>query len=77
MRGARGADKVPGEVRRSQNWIGGSRYGNARFVRPPPADVADAFVVLERWWRADCDLPPLVRAGHVIDLRKYRLRVAC
>ena len=63
LRGARGADKVPGEVRRSQNWIGGSRHGNARFVPPPPADVADAFVVLERWWHADCDLPPLVRAG--------------
>ena len=37
MRGARGADKLPGELRRSQNWIGGSRPGTARFVPPPPA----------------------------------------
>ena len=63
MGGARGADKLPGEVRRSQNWIGGSRPGNARFVPPPPEDVPDALAALERWWHADSDLPPLVRAG--------------
>ena len=63
MRGARGADKLPGEVRRSQNWIGGSRPGNARFVPPPPEDVPDVLAALERWWHADSDLPPLVRAG--------------
>jgi len=63
MRGVRGADKLPGELRRSQNWIGGSRPGNARFVPPPPDEVADALAVLERWWHVDSDLPPLVRAG--------------
>ena len=63
MRGARGADKLPGELRRSQNWIGGSRPGNARFVPPPPEEVPDALSVLERWWHADSDLPPLVRTG--------------
>ena len=39
MRGVRGMNKLPGEVRRSQNWIGGSRPGNARFIPPPPEDV--------------------------------------
>ncbi len=63
MRGARGADKLPGEIRRSQNWIGGSRPGNSRFVPPPPEDVPAALAALERWWHADSDLPPLVRAG--------------
>ena len=65
MRGARGSDKLPGEVRRSQNWIGGSRPGTARFVPPPPEDVPDALAALERWWHAESDLPPLVRAGLV------------
>ena len=63
MDGARGADKLPGEVRRSQNWIGGSRPGDARFVPPPPEDVPNALAVLERWWHDESDLPPLVRAG--------------
>ena len=63
MSGSRGADKLPGELRRSQNWIGGSRPGNARFVPPPPEEVPDALSMLERWWHAECDLPPLVRAG--------------
>ena len=63
MRGVRGEDKLPGEIRRSQNWIGGSRPGNARFVPPPPEDVRDALQALERWLHDDDDLPPLVRVG--------------
>ncbi len=63
MRGVRGEDKLPGEVRRSQNWIGGSRPGNARFVPPPPEDVPDTLQALERWLHDDDDLPPLVRVG--------------
>ncbi len=63
MRGVRGADKLPGEVRRSQNWIGGSRPGNARFVPPPPEDVPAALSALEQWMQADRSLPPLARIG--------------
>ncbi|MFO0837406.1 MAG: Fic family protein [Phycisphaerae bacterium] len=59
----RGSDKQPGEVRRSQNWIGGTRPGNARFVPPPPAVVPDALAELERWVHSDDPLPPLVKAG--------------
>jgi len=63
MHGTRGADKQPGAVRTTQNWIGGSRPGNARFV-PPPADaVPKALADLERWIHGNDPLPPLVRAG--------------
>jgi Fic family protein len=62
--GARGAGKQPGELRRSQNWIGGTRPGNAAFVPPPPQQVADLLTDLERFIHAaDADLPPLVRVG--------------
>ena len=37
MAGARGGNKMPGAFRSSQNWIGGSRPGNAHFVPPPPS----------------------------------------
>ena len=36
--GARGSGKQPGQLRRSQNWIGGTRPGNAVFVPPPAQD---------------------------------------
>jgi len=63
MRGVRGEDKLPGEIRRSQNWIGGTRPGNARFVPPPYEDVAPALAALEKWMHSDDPLPPLVKAG--------------
>ena len=63
MRGVRGSDKQPGEIRRSQNWIGGTRPGNASFVPPPPDQVADAMSALEKWIHTADPLPPLVRAG--------------
>ena len=49
LQGGRGAEKEPGELRRSQNWIGGTRPGNATFVPPPPRDVAECLGALERW----------------------------
>lgn len=63
MKGVRGAEKQPGEIRRTQNWIGGTRPGNARFVPPPPDEVMPALSALELWLHADDALPPLVRAG--------------
>jgi Fic family protein len=63
MKGARGSEKQPGEIRRSQNWIGGSRPGNARFVPPPPDVVPEALSALEKWIHGDDPLPPLVRIG--------------
>ncbi len=63
MAGARGVQKRPGEVRRSQNWVGGRRPGNAAFVPPPPEEVPAAMSSLERWIDADDPLPPLIRAG--------------
>ncbi len=61
MQGVRGANKQPGELRRSQNWVGGSRPGNAVFVPPPPERVADLLGNLERYIHAEDDLAPLLR----------------
>lgn len=63
MKGARGSDKQPGEIRRSQNWIGGTRPGDARFVPPPPEEVPHALSALEKWIHASDPLPSLVRVG--------------
>jgi Fic family protein len=49
----RGSEKSPGEFRRSQNWIGGTRPGNAHFVPPPPALVDDCMAALERFIHDD------------------------
>lgn len=61
---SRGADKQPGEFRRSQNWLGGTRPGNARFVPPPPGRIADGIADLEQFLHSRTDgLPILVRAA--------------
>jgi Fic family protein len=60
----RGSWKAPGEFRRAQNWIGGSRLGNARFVPPPPNHVPECMTDLERFLHATDDgLPLVLRAG--------------
>lgn len=64
MKGARGGAKAPGEFRRSQNWIGGTRPGNALFVPPPVSDLAACLDAFERYLHDDApDLPPLVKSG--------------
>jgi Fic family protein len=59
-----GRGKTPGEVRRSQVWIGGTRPGNAVFV-PPPADaLPDCLAALERFLNDDPEpVPPLIKAA--------------
>ncbi len=64
MSRGRGSNKLPGEFRRSQNWIGGSRPGTAYFVPPPPHSLQDCLGDLERFLHADHPgIDPLVRAG--------------
>jgi Fic family protein len=64
--GARGAGKEPGELRRSQNWIGGARPGRAVFVPPPPDRVPGLLADLERFIHDPAPaLPPLVRVALV------------
>lgn len=66
LRGGRGENKTPGEFRRSQNWIGGSRPGTASFVPPPPAEMMEALDRFERFLHDDKHgLPLLVEAGLV------------
>src|SRR5207249_4769048 len=58
----RGSEKQPGEFRRSQNWIGGSRAGTAVFVPPPPELVLDCMGALEKFLHLDRpEIPPLIK----------------
>ncbi|MDO8278533.1 MAG: Fic family protein [Burkholderiaceae bacterium] len=62
--GARGTGKQPGELRRSQNWIGGTRPGNAAFVPPPPERVSELLADMERFIHDTAtDLPPMVKVA--------------
>ena len=61
---ARGSDKHPGDFRTSQNWIGGTRPGNAAFVPPPPEDVIECMGALETFLHRDLpDTLLLVKAA--------------
>ena len=60
----RGKDQSPGQFRRSQNWIGGSRPGNARFVPPPADEVLNCMGALEKFLHDDpVKTPPLIKAA--------------
>ncbi len=64
LRGGRGANKMPGEFRRTQNWIGGTRPGNASFVPPPPERLMECLDSFERFLHDEKHkLPVLVEAG--------------
>ncbi len=60
----RGSDKEPGELRRSQNWIGGTRPGNAHYVPPPHTEVIECISQLERFLHDESSgLQYIVKAG--------------
>lgn len=63
MKGVRGQEKQPGRIRTSQNWIGGTRPGNANFVPPPPDSVPGLLAALDKWIHSNDSLPPMVKAG--------------
>jgi len=60
----RGGTKSPGEFRESQNWIGGTRPGNALFVPPPPGELGGCLDAFERFMHEEeSRLPALLKAG--------------
>ncbi len=64
LQSGRGETKTPGEFRRTQNWIGGSRPGTALFVPPPVSELEPCLDALERFFHDDTSrLPALIRAG--------------
>lgn len=64
LQSGRGGTKSPGEFRRSQNWIGGTRPGNALFVPPPTTELDASLSDLERFMHEDQSrLPALIKAG--------------
>lgn len=63
LKGSRGSHKYPGEFRRTQNWIGGTRPGNALFVPPPPEELSRLLSNFELFLHDDSQLPILIKAG--------------
>lgn len=64
LQDGRGGAKSPGEFRRSQNWIGGTRPGNALYVPPPTTELAACLDAFERFMHeTDSRLPAIIKAG--------------
>jgi Fic family protein len=64
LAGGRGSEKQPGEFRTSQNWIGGTRPGNAAFVPPPPELVSECLHHFELFLHEDRpELPTLIKTA--------------
>lgn len=64
LRGGRGSKKTPGEFRETQNWIGGTRPGNALFVPPSPDDLPDILRDLEKFLNNEgLKLPEIIKVG--------------
>ena len=65
LTGVRGSTLTPGELRRSQNWIGpaGCTLADAAFVPPPPEEVPQALGDLEKFLHQGDDMPLLIKIG--------------
>jgi Fic family protein len=67
LQGGRGGERMPGEIRTTQNWIGpaGCTLADASFVPPPPHEVIPALGNLEKYIHDDSPMPALVKTGLV------------
>jgi Fic family protein len=65
LQGVRGANKQPGEFRKSQNWVGGEDLKTAVYVPPPPAEMWEALNNLEKFLHRPDDLPVLIHCALV------------
>ncbi len=64
LQSGRGAAMNPGEFRRSQNWVGGTRPGNALYVPPPTSELNSVLDSFEHFMHEEVSgLPPLIKAG--------------